>query len=385
MRAARYLPDVRVLVAPDCFTGTLSAPDAARAIAAGWLSAAPEDEISVAPLSDGGPGFVDVVHAALGGRLLATTVTGPLGDPVPATVLLAGDGTAYLESAQACGLHLVPPDRRDPTLTTTAGVGELLVAALDAGARSVVVGLGGSGTNDGGAGALAALGAEPADLLRAGGGALSGLDASSLDLAPARARLTGVDLRIASDVDSPLLGLRGASAVFGPQKGADADAVQRLDAALEHFARAAQPGVGLNMTGSLAVAAGAGAAGGLGYGLLLLGARRVPGIAGVLELTGLAATAAAVDVVVTGEGCFDWQSLQGKVVSGVAGLAMEVARPCIVLAGQVEVGRREMAALGVESAYSVAEHAGSVDAAMSAPAEQLASLAARVARAWSRR
>jgi glycerate kinase len=176
-----------------------------------------------------------------------------------------------------------------------------------------------------------------------------------------------------------------AARVFGPQKGATADAVQRLDAALEHFARAAQPDVGLNMTGSLAIAPGAGAAGGLGYGLLLLGGQRVPGIASVVELTGLAAAAGAVDVVVTGEGCFDWQSLQGKVVSGVAALAMEVARPCVVLAGQIEIGRREMAALGVESAYSVAEHAGSAEAAMAAPAEQLAPLAAHVARVWSRR
>lgn len=376
---------MRVLVAPDSFTGTLSAPAAARAIATGWHSAAPDDEVTLAPLSDGGPGFVDVVQAALGGDLMAVTATGPLGDPVPATVLLAPDGTAYLESAQACGLHLVPRDRRDPTRTTTAGVGDLIAAALDAGARSVVIGLGGSGTNDGGAGALAALGAQPADLLRAGGAALSGLDPAALDLSTPRARLAGTDLRIATDVDSPLLGLRGASAVFGPQKGADADQVQRLDAALEHFARAAQPGIGLNMSASLAVAAGAGAAGGLGYGLLLIGAQRVPGIATVLEVTGLAATAGAVDVIVTGEGCFDWQSLQGKVVSGVAELGMQVARPCIVLAGQVDVGRREMAALGVESAYSLAEHAGSTEAAMADPAAHLESLAARVARSWSRR
>ncbi len=374
---------MRVLIAPDCFSGTLSAPDAAAAIAAGWRSAAPDDELTLAPLSDGGPGFVDVVHTALGGDLLAVIVTGPLGDPVPATVLLTPDGTAYLESAQACGLHLVPADRRDPTRTSTVGVGELIAAALDAGARSLVVGLGGSGTNDGGAGALAALGAQPAELLRSGGEALSGLE--TLDLSAARARLAGIDLRLASDVDSPLLGLRGASAIFGPQKGATADAVQRLDAALEHFARAAQPGVGLNMSGSLAIAAGAGAAGGLGYGLLLLGGTRVPGIATVLELTGLAEVAGRVDVVVTGEGCFDWQSLQGKVVSGVAELSMQVARPLVLLAGQVEVGRREMAALGVESVYSVAEHAGSAEAAMAAPAEQLASLAARVARGWSRR
>ncbi len=271
---------MRVLIAPDSFGGTLSAVAAAEAIAAGWRAAAPGDELLLAPLSDGGPGFVDVVHAAVGGELLAVTVTGPLGDAVPATVLLApglGDGpVAYLESAQACGLHLVPADRRDPTLTSTYGVGELIAAAVDAGARVLVVGLGGSSTNDGGAGALAALGAEPAMVLRGGGGGLGALgDDPPLDLGAARARLAGVEVRIATDVDSPLLGLRGASAIFGPQKGADADAVQRLDAALEHFARRAQPGVGLNMSGSLAVAAGAGAAGGLGYGSPAAG--RAPG------------------------------------------------------------------------------------------------------------
>lgn len=377
---------MRVLIAPDSFSGTLSAPAAAQAIADGWRSAAPDDEVHLAPLSDGGPGFVDVAHAALGGDLLAVMVTGPLGELVPATVLLTADGrTAYLESAQACGLHLVPAGERDPTRTSTVGVGELIAAAVEEGVRTVVIGLGGSGTNDGGAGALAALGAGPAELLRGGGGGLSGLDPAAFDLGPARARLAGVELRIATDVDSPLLGLRGASAIFGPQKGATPDQVQRLDAALEQLARVAQPGVGLNMSDSLAIVAGAGAAGGLGYGLLLLGARRVPGISTVLDLTGLATLAAQVDVVVTGEGCFDWQSLQGKVVSGVAALAMEMARPCVVLAGQVEVGRREMAALGVESAYSVAELAGSAEAAMASPAEHLQALAARVARVWSRR
>lgn len=373
---------MRVLIAPDSFGGTLSAVDAAEAIAAGWRETAPGDEIVLAPLSDGGPGFVDVVHAAVGGELLAVTVTGPMGGPVPATVLLAGS-VAYLEAAQACGLHLVPVDRRDPRVSSTYGVGELVRAALDAGAREVVLGLGGSATNDGGAGALAALGARPAALLRGGGAGLATLP--ELDLAPARERVAAARLRIATDVDSPLLGLRGASAIFGPQKGADADAVQRLDAALEHFARLAQPGLGLNMTGSPAIAPGAGAAGGLGYGLLLLGAERVAGIATVIALTDLVAAAGRVDVVVTGEGCFDWQSLQGKVVAGVAAAATSVARPCVVLAGRVEVGRREMATLGVESAYSVAELAGSPAAAMEHPARHLQALAARVARTWSRR
>ncbi|MGQ0847457.1 MAG: glycerate kinase family protein [Sporichthyaceae bacterium] len=369
---------MRVLIAPDSFTGTLSAPEAATAIAAGWRDVAGRDDLHLAPLSDGGPGFLDVAAHATGGELGALTVTGPLGEPVPAAVLRAGD-TVYLESAQACGLHLVPVDRRDPTATTTYGVGELIVAALEDGARRIVVGLGGSATNDGGAGALAALGAQPADLLRRGGAGLRELD--GLDLSAARERLAGVELLVATDVDAVLLGLRGASNGYGPQKGADADAVQRLDAALEHFARAAQGATGLNMTGSLAIAPGAGAAGGLGYGLLLLGGRRVPGIATVMELTGLTKEISRADLVLTGEGCLDWQSLTGKVVSGVAAVATEHGVPCVVLAGRVEVGRRETAALGVASAYSVEELLG---VGQTNPAQALRALAARVATNWSR-
>jgi glycerate 2-kinase len=373
---------VRVLIAPDSFTGTLSAVQAAEAMAAGWRDSAPGDDLVLAPLSDGGPGFVDVLHAALGGELIGLTVPGPRRKPVPAGLLRVGE-VAYLESAQAAGLHLIPVEHRDPTRTSTYGVGTLIAAAVDGGARRVVLGLGGSGTNDGGAGALAALGAQPAGLLRGGGIALRELDPAALDLAPARARLQGVELQLATDVDSVLLGLRGASATFGPQKGADPDAVQRLDAALEHFARAAQPGTGVNMTGSLAVAQGAGAAGGLGFGLMLLGGTRVAGIATVAELTGLTAAIGSVDVVVTGEGSFDWQSLAGKVVAGVAAMAGEHARPCLVLAGRVEVGRREYSALGVSAAYAVTEEVDPAEA-LAHPAEHLRALAARVARSWSR-
>jgi glycerate kinase len=373
---------VRVLIAPDSFGGTLTAVEAAEAIAAGWRTSAPDDELVLAPLSDGGPGFIEVVRAATGGRLLAHRVTGPMGEPVVAGVLLV-DEIAYVESAQACGLHLVPIEARDPMRTTTFGVGELLDAAIGAGARRVLVGLGGSATNDGGAGALAALGARPADVLRAGGGALAGLDPAALDLSAARDRLADVDLRIATDVDNVLLGIRGASAGFGPQKGADPDAVQRLDAALERFARAAQPEVGLNMPGSAAVERGSGAAGGLGFGLMLLGARRISGIATVAEIVGLFDAVADADVVISGEGCFDWQSLAGKVVSGVAAVAGQFGRPCLVLAGRVEVGRREMATLGVAGAYAILEEDQPQQVRADHAAADLAALAARVARNWS--
>ena len=380
--AARQTARVRVLVAPDSFGGTLSAAEAAAAVRDGWLRSAPGDTVDLVPLSDGGPGFLEVLHAALGGELVVTTVEGPLARPVPATVLVVGD-VAYVESAQACGLHLLAPAERRPGTTTTYGVGQLVAVALGTGVRRVVVGLGGSGTNDGGAGALAALGLDRLDAaggrLPPGGTALREVDRLVGVPDP---RLAGVELLLASDVDNPLLGLTGASAVFGPQKGAGREEVALLDAALARWAGVVVRD--LDLPPGLVAEAGAGAAGGLGFGLLALGGRRVPGIATVLDLVGLADRLAAVDLVVTGEGSFDWQSLRGKVVSGVAGAALEQAVPCVVLAGQVSVGRREQAAAGVEAAYAVTEVAGSVAAATARPAETLAELAARVARTWSR-
>jgi glycerate 2-kinase len=363
---------MRVLIAPDKFAGTLTAVEAAEAIADGWRRRAPRDEMVLVPMADGGPGFCDVLHASLGGDLLAVTVTGPYGDPVPATVLLAGE-TAYVESAQACGLHLTPREQRDPERATSFGVGELLAAAVDAGARRIVVGLGGSATNDGGAGMLAALGATADAPLDRGPVALA--EVRQADVEPVRARLGDASLVAASDVDNPLLGLTGATSVFGPQKGVVEGRKQALDAALEAFAEATDR--------SVARAKGAGAAGGLGFALLLLGADRTPGVDVVADAVGLPGHAAAVDLVVTGEGAFDFQSQAGKVAYGVAGVAGRALRPCIALAGQVLVGSREMRALGVESAYSVVDLVGE-EAAFGQPRESLARLAERVARTWSR-
>ena len=372
---------MRVLITPDSFGGTLSAAEAATAIADGWAAGAGHDTLQTRPLSDGGPGFVDVLHATLGGDLLAVTVPDPLGRVVPATVLVAGD-TAYIESAQACGLHLLAPHERDPRSTTTYGVGVLIAAAVESGARTLVVGLGGSGTNDGGAGALAALGAAP---VGPGGAALlyggeSLLACTGLTGEP---RLRGVQLVAASDVDNPLLGLYGASAVFGPQKGATPDDVQVLDAALSRWADVLERELETSPLG-LGTLAGGGAAGGLGAALLALGARRASGIGLVRELIGLDEALDEADLVITGEGSFDFQSLRGKVVAGVAEAAVERGVPCVVLAGRVEVGRRELAAAGVEAAYSLVEHVGSVDRAMSNASGGLTALAERVAREWSR-
>lgn len=314
-------------MAPDCFGGTLSAPEAAAAIGAAFPGA------DLAPLSDGGPGFLDV----LPGQLRALSVTGPLGEPTLARWRLDGS-TAYVEAAQACGLHVT--DRRDPERATTAGVGELCAAAVSAGARTLVVGLGGSASTDGGRGFLAAF------------------------------DRTDVRLVAATDVDNPLLGPDGAAAAFGPQKGADPAAVARLEARLAAQAdsrpEAAWPG--------------AGAAGGLGFALLTLGARRVSGAALVGDRLGLPARVAAADLVVTGEGAYDASSLRGKVTAYVAGLAADSGVPCVVLAGRVEVGRRQAAAHGVTEAWDLTAHAG--DAALTDAAASLTSLARRVARQW---
>jgi glycerate kinase len=372
---------VRVVVAPDSFGGTLSATAAADAIAAGWRRAAPGDELRLLPLADGGTGFVEVLHAALGGEWHELPVTGPFGDPVPARWLRLGP-TAYLESASACGLHLVPPDRRVPDTArtvTSRGVGELVADARDAGVTEVVVGLGGSATSDGGAGMLAALGAVPVDdagaPVPAGGAGLAGC--ARLDGAP---RLDGVRLVAAADVDNPLLGTHGAAAVFGPQKGADDTAVAELDAALARFADVLCVALGADVREE----PGAGAAGGLGAALLACGARRVSGAGLVRELVGLDAELDRAALAVTGEGSFDWQSLRGKLVAAVAAASADRGVPCVVLAGQVSVGRREAAAAGVDSAYSVADDAGGVAASMADPAGTLAALAERVAARWSR-
>jgi glycerate 2-kinase len=384
---------VRVLIAPDCFTGTLSASEAAEAIAEGWRRSAPRDGLTLVPLSDGGPGFLDVLSRALGGRTVCVTVLDPLGRPVPAVVLIvdtADRRTAYIESAHACGLHLLAQGERNPMVTSTYGVGQLIESALAEGATRVVVGLGGSGTNDGGAGMLAALGAGDRDALAVGGANLTDLDDDALHgLIAVRERLHAIQLVLATDVDSPLLGFHGASAVFAPQKGATPEMTQDLESALARFTEVVRKVVPSGrdlLTGKemrLERQPGAGAAGGLGYGLFLLGGRRVSGVEAVLEAVGFEALVEATDLVVTGEGMFDWQSLRGKVVAGVAEAALAKAKPIVVIAGQVLVGRRETMALGISATYAVAENPPQIAAALADPASTLSARTRRVATTWS--
>jgi glycerate kinase len=384
---------VRLLIAPDCFTGTLSAGQAAEAIARGWRSRAPGDELTLVPLSDGGPGFLDVLSGAHAGTVVSLTVADPLGRRVPAAILMVdldGTRTAFIESAQACGLHLLAAGERNPMVTSTYGVGQLIEAALAEGATRVVVGLGGSGTNDGGAGMLAALGAGDPDQLSAGGARLGDLDDGGLhDLTAVRGRLRGVELVLASDVDSPLLGFHGASAVFARQKGATPEMAQSLESAIGRFVEVAGrtlPPVRDLLTGAearLEREPGAGAAGGLGYGLLLLGGHRVSGVRAVLDAVGFEALVRSSDLIVTGEGTFDWQSLSGKVVAGVAQAGLANAKPVVVIAGQALLGRRDTMELGVCGIYAVAENPDQVAAALADPSGTLSARAARVATTWS--
>lgn len=384
---------VHVVIAPDSFTGTLTATQAAEAMAAGWHDTAPGDALTLLPLSDGGPGFLDVLGRSLEGETVALTVSDPVGREVPAAVLVVerdGGRTAYVESAQAAGLHLLAADERNPALTSTWGVGQLVLAALEEEVDRIVVGLGGSGTNDGGAGLLAALGAGPAEVLARGGRALAQAPDDALTgLLAARDRFSGVDLVVATDVDNPLLGFKGASAVFGPQKGASPELAQELEGALgrltEIVARSLPSPLDL-LTGGprrLEREPGAGAAGGLGYALFLLGGRRVSGVDLVLDAVGFHDVVRESDLVVTGEGTFDWQSLHGKVAAGVAVAALAAGLPSVVLAGQVLVGRRETMGLGISGTYAVAETPEQVDAALLDPVGTLRARAARVARTWS--
>ncbi len=370
---------MRVLIAPDKFAGTLTAVEAARAIADGWRRRAPGDELDLCPMSDGGPGFVDVLHDALGGDLLATAVPGPLPPDVdapgaddglvPATILHVGD-SAYVECAQACGLELTGTEH--PEDVTTYGVGVLVAWAADLGAREVVVGLGGSGTTDGGAGLLAALGARADRPLDEGVAQLDGL--SDVDIEPCAAMLRGARLVAATDVDNPLTGLFGTAKTFGAQKGLGEDRAPFVDRVLERYAALVDKRVSLEP--------GAGAAGGLGFALLALGASRRSGLDLVADAVRLAERARAADLVITGEGAFDFSSRSGKVPYGVAQVAVEAVRPCVALAGRVDVGSREMRALGVEAAYSLEEAVGR-ERAFADPPAALADLAERVARTWS--
>lgn len=350
---------VQVLIAPDCFGDSLTAVEAAKAIADGWRRGRPDDELTLAPQSDGGPGFVGVLAGRLG-ELHTLRVSGPLTEEVSAEWVLdpAASRTAYIECAQACGLALLggPPTVQTALAAHSRGVGQLIAAAVRAGAGRIVVGLGGSACTDGGRGMVDDLGG----------------------LAAARELLAGVELIAATDVEHPLLGPMGAATVFGPQKGADPDAVRVLERRLSDWA------VELNAAAGRAVSGepGAGAAGGIGAALLALGGRRESGAAIIAEHTRLADDVAAAQLVITGEGRFDDQSMHGKVVSALAAGARSRRIPVLVLAGQVTLAEDTLREAGIAAAFSITDHAGSVALAIEDAANQLEELAQVTAATW---
>ena len=363
---------MRVLVCPDKFRGTLSAREAGDAIARGWLRARPEDEVEVVPLADGGEGTLDALVPAHDPDATRATrrVRGPLGDLVAAAFGMRGR-TAVIEMARASGLDLVPVGRRDPLRTTTRGTGELMAAALDAGARRLLVCLGGSASNDGGAGMAAALGGRFFDAEGApiadGGGALATL--ARLDVGPVLDRLRRVEVVGVTDVDNPLCGPSGASAVFGPQKGASPEDVVMLDRALAHLAAVAQRDLGADRSHE----PGAGAAGGLGFGLLAFtGARLRRGVEVVMEAVGFRDRLASASFVITGEGSFDAGSLRGKVPAGVLEACELVGVPAAIVCGVAS------AAAPGTVVRSLVELVGP-DAAMTDPRSSLEQLAGALA------
>ena len=363
---------MRLLIAPQEFKGSLSAAEAAQAMRAGAQAAGPDVAVDAVPLPDGGPGFLDAMLDAAGGVRCETRAHDPLGREIRAAFGLIDAGkTAVIESAEAAGLKRLSPDELDVRGATTAGVGDLIRAALDRGATRLLVGIGGSATNDGGAGMASALGARLLDAegreLPPGGAALRRL--ARIDTSGVDPRLARVEVVVASDVTNPLLGPTGASAIFGPQKGADPTAVAALDAALGVFAEALARDLGQEVANR----PGAGAAGGLGAGLLaFLGASIRPGFAVVAEAVHLRERIRAAVLVLTGEGSLDVQTGFGKTVAGVAALAAAAGVPAVALAGRLAPGWRPLLGTGLTAAFAIADGPLPAAEAQSRAAELLA-------------
>jgi len=362
-------------VAPDKFKGSLTADQAARAIESGLLRAWPAIEVVRLPVADGGDGTVSAAVSA-GYEERVVTVDGPTGLPVEATFAVRGDA-AVLEMAEASGLAQLPGGQTAPLAASTYGTGQLLLAALDAGCRHLVLGIGGSASTDGGAGMIQALGVRLLDRggepVARGGAAL--IDLARVDVSGLDTRLAHTTLVLASDVDNPLLGPSGAAAVYGPQKGATDDDVVVLERALTRYVEVVRRDVGV----AIGELPGAGAAGGTGAGALaFLGASITPGIALVLEVVGFADAVNGAVLVITGEGSLDQQSLSGKTPIGVATAAAATGTPVIALVGRLEVGPKDLRAVGITAARALLELEPNVSIARRDAAELLAELARQV-------
>ena len=368
------------VVAPDSYKGCVSALGVAEAMERGILRVFPDARVRKIPIADGGEGTVEALVSATGGSLHTTEVIGPMGSPVMAQWGILGDGaTAVIEMAAASGLPLVPHKARNPRVATTYGTGELIRAALDAGLRKIIIGIGGSATNDGGSGMAHALGVrfygqDGADL-PVGGAALIGL--KRIDLAGLDARLGETEITVACDVDNPLCGPRGASAVFGPQKGATPQMVAELDAALGHFANCAREATGRDV----ALLPGAGAAGGLGAGMMFFTpAVLKPGVEIVLAAVGFPEVVREADFVITGEGRTDFQTAFGKAPVGVAKVAKQHGVPVFCLSGGLGDGADDVLTHGIDVVLSICDRPMSLDESMSAASALIESGSARLCR-----
>ncbi|TGG94197.1 glycerate kinase [Natronospirillum operosum] len=371
---------MRIVICPDSFKESMTALEAAQAIKAGLCSVWPQANYELLPLADGGEGTVQALLDATGGNWCEASVTDPLGKPVQARFGLLGDGrTAVLEMAEASGLQRVPPGRRDPRLTSSRGTGEMMLAALEQGVERLILGIGGSATNDGGAGMLQALGARLDDAQGEpiGPGAAGLARLASMDFGGLHPRLRQCELEVACDVTNPLLGDTGASAVFGPQKGADAAMVEQLDKWLAHYGALLETTTGRAVINS----PGAGAAGGMGAALMgALGANLKPGIDLIMAAVGLAERLQGADLVVTGEGRLDSQTLQGKTPAGVARLAAAAGVPVIGLGGSLADDTGVLMEQGFVVVLGAVQRPTDLDTALVLAPEWLARTAEQAAR-----
>jgi glycerate kinase len=371
---------MRIVVAPDSFKGSASAVAVAKAMEQGVLSVFPESEIIQVPIADGGEGTIEAFIVAAGGQIITESVLGPLGNPIETHWGILGDGeTAVIEMAAASGLPLVPIEKRNPRITTTFGTGELIKAALDRGIRKLIIGIGGSATNDGGMGMACALGVRFLDAvgnsLPSGGAALQQL--VTIDVSQIDVRLAEATIVVACDVDNPLCGPQGASAVYGPQKGATTEMIAELDAALLRFAAIAK-----NTTGKdVAEYPGAGAAGGLGAGLLLFtNAQLLPGVDIVLEAVRFADIAREADFIITGEGRTDFQTACGKAPVGVSRIAEQYHVPTFCLSGSLGKGYEDVYSCGIDGLMNIIPSPMNLDECMANAPELIQGATERLCR-----
>ncbi|AQX56159.1 glycerate kinase [Priestia flexa] len=373
---------MKIVIAPDSFKESLSALEVAEAVEKGFKQVLPQANYVKVPMADGGEGTVQSLVDATDGEIISKTVTGPLGEPVEAFFgILGTKRTAVIEMAAASGLHLVPPAKRNPLMTTTKGTGELISAALDYGVNHIIIGIGGSATNDGGAGMAKALGAQLLDAegneILDGGGALGNL--AFINLSTLDSRLQHVKIEVACDVDNPLTGERGASAIFGPQKGATPEMVALLDRNLRHYAAVLERDLGQKIDD----VPGAGAAGGLGAGLLaFLQAELKRGVDIVIEATNLLEAVRDADVVITGEGKIDGQTIYGKTPIGVAKTAKKHGIPVIGIAGNIGADSHVVYEHGIDALFSIVPGVTTLENAFANASDYVEKTAMNVAAVW---